>query len=479
MTLREIVKRLPYPVRQGIKYVYGMLPPRVRYGRVFWETYNFLQESQWWSREKLEEYQMQQLSKLLHHAYANVPYYRRVFDERGLKPKDIRSVEDLGQLPLVSKSDIQERKQDFVSVAHAPHRLEPAHTGGTTGSPLHFWYEKGITNSKERAFVERMWQWHGYNSWKDRSMILTGVYQLGERIEFNPVEKCLILANPVFTPQKVKQYIKVIEKFQPKVLRGYPSLLWALAHFINRYEMKIKAPSLEVIFCNSEKVYDFQREEIRTAFGCKVVDFYGHNERLALLSKCELNSEYHIIMEYGIVEVIGPDGLPVSGGKMCGEIVATGFNNYAFPLIRYRTGDWVILSQDSTPCACGRAYPRIKDVIGRSGDFILTPSKRLISPTNIEFAIRFMKNFKDVQIVQLQTDLIEIQIVPDQGFSKDEGERFAEAVKARIGEDIQIRLTITDAIERPFSQKRRFVKSEISREFLGLKTNNNEEVSSR
>jgi phenylacetate-CoA ligase len=469
MTLGEIIKPLPYPLRQGIKYVYGLLPPRVRYGRVFWETYNFLQESQWWSREKLEEYQMQQLSKLLHHAYENVPYYRRIFEERGLTPRNIQSIDALRQLPLLSKSDIENRKHELVSVAHAPNKLEPAHTGGTTGSPLHFWYEKRVTQAKERAFFERMWRWHGYNSWRDRSVIITGAYQLGERIEFNPIEKCLILANPVFTPQKVEQYIEVIEKFQPRVLRGYPSLLWALAHFINRYEIKIKVPSLEVIFCNSEKVYDFQREEIRAAFSCKVVDHYGHNEMLALLQKCELNSEYHVIMEYGIIEILGSDGLPVSDGEMCGEIVATGFNNYAFPLIRYRTGDWVILSQDPTACACGRAYPRIKDVIGRSGDFILTPSKRLISPTNIEFAIRFMKNFKDVQIVQLRTDLIEIQIVPDQFFSQDEGKRFAEAVKARIGEDVQMKVTITDAIERPFGQKRRFIKSEISREFLGLK----------
>jgi len=468
MTLREMVKRLPYPIRQGTKYVYGTLPPRIRYGRVFWETYNFLQESQWWSKEKLEEYQMQQLSKLLRHAYENVPYYRKIFDERGLKPKDIQSIDTFRQLPLLSKSDIMNREEDFISLAHK-NRLEPAHTGGTTGSPLHFWYEKGVTRAKERAFFERMWRWHGYNSWKDRSVIITGAYKLGERIKYNPAEKSLLLVNPSFTFQKVKRYIAIIEKFQPKAIRGYPSLLWALAHFINQYEMRVKVPSLKVVFCNSEKIYDFQRKEISTAFGCKVVDHYGHNEMLALLQKCELNKEYHVIMEYGIVEILRPDGSPVHDSQTYGEIVATGFNNFAFPLIRYKTGDWVILAEDQTPCECGRAYPRIKEVIGRSGDFILTPSGRLVSPTTIEFAIRFMKNFKDVQIVQVQKDLIEIQIVPDRLFREEEGKQFAEAVKARIGEDIQIKVKITEAIERPLSQKGRFIVSEVSREFLGLR----------
>ncbi len=76
-------------MKQGLEYVYGAVPPRFRYSKVFWDTYDFLQKSQWWSGEKLEEYQMHQLSKLLHHTYENVPYYRKVFDERGLKSKDI------------------------------------------------------------------------------------------------------------------------------------------------------------------------------------------------------------------------------------------------------------------------------------------------------------------------------------------------------------------------------------------------------
>jgi len=93
--LRSFVNSLPYPIKQGAKYIYGVIPPRFRYSKIFWDTYSFLQESQWWSKEKLEEYQMQQLEKLLNHAYNNVPYYKKVFDERGLKPKDIQDFDDL------------------------------------------------------------------------------------------------------------------------------------------------------------------------------------------------------------------------------------------------------------------------------------------------------------------------------------------------------------------------------------------------
>lgn len=82
--IKKIIKDsfLEKPARQIYGNLVGQLPPRLRYGKVFWDTYKFLQESQWWSREKLERYQLQQLNKLLRLASENVPYYRRVFDER-------------------------------------------------------------------------------------------------------------------------------------------------------------------------------------------------------------------------------------------------------------------------------------------------------------------------------------------------------------------------------------------------------------
>jgi len=94
MTLRDTIQKLPHPLSQLLRKLYSYIPHPIRYGKVFRGTHNFLKESQWWGREKLEEYQMQQLEKLLCHAYKNVPYYRRVFDEQGLQPKDIQDFDD-------------------------------------------------------------------------------------------------------------------------------------------------------------------------------------------------------------------------------------------------------------------------------------------------------------------------------------------------------------------------------------------------
>jgi len=466
MSIKKFKKKLPYPIKQSAKYLYGAIPARFRYGKVFWKTYNFLQESQWWSREKLEEYQMQQLSKLLHHAYENVPYYRNIFDERGLRPENIQDFEDLKKLPYLTKDVIKEHKNEFISKIHKKRHLEPTRTGGSTGSPLHFWHEKGVTSQKERAFFWRMWNWHDYH-WSNKCFVIGGAYERGDRIVYNQIDKTLSLYNPIIDFKEVEKYLKLIKKFKAKVIRGYPSLIFLLAHFIIQNNIEVDLPFLRMIFCASEKIFDFQRREIKEAFSCKVTDHYGHNEMLVLMQKCKENKDYHIISEYGITEIIGPSGQPITEEGESGEIVGTGFNNYAFPMIRYRTKDWAVISRKS--CKCGRAYPLVQEIIGRSGDFILTPSGKLVSPTIIAFALRYIKNFEDIQIVQTSTDKIEILVVPDTSYTEEEGLKFAKDVKARIGAEIETRVILVDEIKRSLKQKRRFIKSEISKEFLGIK----------
>ena len=107
MNLKSIYNSSPPFIQNIGRSVYSKFKKPIWKDPEFLKWYNFLQESQWWSREKLEEYQMQQLGKLLEHAYENVPYYRKIFDERGLKPKDVQGLDDLKQLPYLTKKNIK------------------------------------------------------------------------------------------------------------------------------------------------------------------------------------------------------------------------------------------------------------------------------------------------------------------------------------------------------------------------------------
>ena len=130
----------PHPIMQSLKHIYGSIPLPIRYGRLFRETYSFLQESQWWSKNRLEQYQLQQLDKLLCHAYENVPYYRKIFDEQGIKPKDIHNLNDLKKIPLLTKHILKTETNQFVARNYKKAQLLQARTSGSTGSPLNFFH---------------------------------------------------------------------------------------------------------------------------------------------------------------------------------------------------------------------------------------------------------------------------------------------------------------------------------------------------
>ena len=139
MNIRKTLKSLPKPFQKIIKSTYGLLPPSLRFGKVFSQTYNFLQESQWWSRKELENYQMDQLNKLLIHAYNNVPYYQNLFNKQGLKLDDIQSLDDLKKIPFLTKDMVREESKDLIAKNYDIKNLYISHTSGTTGKPLQ-WY---------------------------------------------------------------------------------------------------------------------------------------------------------------------------------------------------------------------------------------------------------------------------------------------------------------------------------------------------
>jgi len=469
-------KNIVDPIKNIINYATRCIPYEILQGSIYRNKIRFLLESQWWDKQKIEEYQNNQLQILLNYAYENVAYYKNLFHELGLRPKDIQSISELSKLPFLTKEMIVGKEKEFLNSKYKRSQLINTHTGGTTSSPLHFWYDRKMTSKVEKAFYWRMWQWHGYFP-GDRCLILKGAFDLKEMIQYSPGENALYIFNPTFSIQTVKRYIKIIKQVKPTAIRGYPSLIYLLARFINEHNLRVTLPSLKAVFCSSEKILNFQKKAIAEAFDCKVVDCYGHNERVVAMQQCENLNNYHIIPEYGITEII-PDPIISSGAleKTVGEIVGTGFNNYAFPLIRYRTGDWAVSATSNDTCTCNRQFAQCKEIIGRTGDFVLTPKGNFISPTCIEFAVRYIHNYKDIQIIQKDIDLLSILLVPTDNYSADEGIEFAEGVCSRIGDGMKAVVKLVSKIERPSTQKSRFVVSEISKQLLSKHFNKVENV---
>ena len=348
MNIRALVRKLPYPLYQGVRYIYGSIPFRLRYGKDFWDTYNFLQESQWWSKEKLQNYQLEQLNKLLIHAYDNVPYYRKVFDERGLKPRDIQDFRDLRKLPYLTKDDFKKHFNELVATNINLKNLATSHTSGTSGKPLQFYTSRSI-GQKEMAFIFHQWARVGYKPGDSRVEIRGSIVGHGNPVEFDPVSKGLRLSPCVDSKETAEYYLRRIKKFKSNFIHGYPSAIASFAYIIKNYNLPVTFQLKAVLFA-SETVYDWGKKIVGDVFNCRVFSHYGMAEQVTLAAECEASSYYHCMPQYGITEI----------HPKTNEIIGTGFLNYINPLIRYRTTD--IASAPASRCDhVDEYYPVLKE----------------------------------------------------------------------------------------------------------------------
>ena len=438
------------------------------YIKTFYHTYTFLQKSQWWSRAKLEEYQMQQLSKLLHHAYENVPYYRKVFDERGLRPKDVQDFSDLQKLPSLTKEIIRDNFNDLKATNYPQEKLEYVTTGGSTGVPLGLYYERGVSRAQEWAFMKTQWDRVGYR-FRDKCVVLRDYVvksaNKGKFWESALFGRWLILSSYHMTDETLPKYIDKIRKFKPKFIQAYPSAITILARFMRENDVK-PFPTVKAILCSSENLYSWQRDLLEEVFQCRVYSWYGHTERAVLAGECEKSIYYHVFPEYGFVELIGKDGKPVTNQDEIGEIVATGLNNLFMPLIRYRTADLGIYA--GYGCECGRNYPLLNRVEGRLQEFIVANDGSLISLGAIIGGIHEAEwtKVKQTQFLQEIPGELVIKVVKDPSYSNAEVEAYVlRLFKARLEGRCKLSVKFVDHIPRTRRGKYRFLIQELPIKF--------------
>jgi len=191
------------------------------------------------------------------------------------------------------------------------------------------------------------------------------------------------------TDETLPKYIAKIREFKPDFIQAYPSAITILARFMKKNNIE-PFSSVKALLCGSENLYSWQRELLEEVFQCRVYSWYGHSEQAALAGECEKSTYYHIFPEYGMVELINKDGNPATNEDELGEIVATGFNNFICPFIRYRTMD--LAAPTDAKCECGRNHPLLKRVEGRLQEFFVD---RTGSLTTFTCAHKALWNVKD------------------------------------------------------------------------------------
>ena len=425
--------------------------------RIYRETYTLLGKSQWWSREELAAYQAEALSRLLDHAYENVPYYRRVFNDRGLVPEDIQTPDDLRLLPFLSREDLQANLPDLKARNYPESAFEYVTTGGSTGIPVGFYYEKGASRAREWAFMKTQWDRVGYR-FADKCVVLRG-YIVGSSRNAVYWKKTLfgrwlLMSSHHMTEETLPAYIQEIRRFKPGFIQAYPSTATMLARYMVEHGIE-PFPTVKAILCGSENLYPWQRDLLTRAFECRVFSWYGNSEQTVLAGECEESTLYHIFPEYGIVELIGRDGQPVEEPGVMGEVVATNLTNYVCPLIRYRTRDVAIAA--AKQCSCGRQYPLLEKVEGRLQEFIVTRSGHLISVTPINYESGAFENIKQFQMYQETMGELIMKVVRKPTYTEDDTRQLIQELRWQLGDDMDVQIRFVDEIPRTEGGKFRYL----------------------
>ena len=449
--------RIPSSLQRHLRSAYRFVRPSYPYGKIFKETYDLLQESQWWDREKLEDYQLRQLGVLLRHAYDNVPHYRRVFDERGLKPTDIQDLEDLKKLPCMTKDKFRENFHEILAENARVRFLPLERTSGTTGKTLQFYSDDSV-RQKELAFVFHQWSRVGCGP-EDKRVELRGTLIGGKRpYEFDRTFRTLRLSPRIDSAEVAKLYIEKMESFGANYLRGYPSTVGEFAYTIKKHGLAVPF-RLKAVLLASGKIYEWQREIVSEVFDCRVFSFYGMAERVVMAAECEHSAAYHCCPQYGVTE-IDPEN---------GEIVGTGFLNYVNPFIRYRTAD--ISSGVFERCGlCGRDYyPVIGEVAGRLVDYIVT-SQGLLGPSAFTYPFKNQRNIRESQIIQKDLAHVVVRVVPwdaEKGLHpRLELDRLRRDLQRTLGDDMRIDIEQVESIGRTEAGKFRWIISDVSRDII-------------
>lgn len=418
-----------------------------------------MEQTQWWSPERLRELQLSRLRSLLKHAHDKVPYYRMLFDEIGFRPDAIRSIDDLSRLPLLDKATIRANTEALKS--DNARDLARFNTGGSSGEPLVFYI------GKERVSHDVAAKWRA-TRWWDVDIGDPEVVVWGSPIELGAQDRVRALRDRVFrtrllpafemSERKVAGFLDEIRARKPKMLFGYPS---ALSHFARQADatgIRMDDLGIRVAFVTSERLYDDQRRQISKTFGCEVANGYGGRDAGFIAHQC-LHGGMHITAEDIIVEIIDADGKPVPAGQP-GEIVVTHLATSDFPFIRYRTGD--VGTLDSKHCSCGRGLPLLKEIHGRSTDFVVAQDGTVMHGLALIYILRDLPQVRAFKIVQESLDLTTVSVLPDGRLGDDLVGKIKKDFKARLGRDVTIAVNEVAEIPAEKSGKYRYVVSKVA-----------------
>ena len=389
------------------------------------------------------------LRNILVHAYETSPYYRKAWEAIGFRPSVVFNLDDLQQLPFLTKDIIREQKALLLSERFQRHELDISATGGTTGTQTSFYMNHACMISRvgrQRGILELC----GYRCGMRRALVW-GVHsdlplqdvrgnfkQWFRQYASNQETLCCAVMND----QMMMDYHSRLLRFRPEVLYGYPSALTQLGRFIQ--DRGLEPILVNTIITTAERLSGANRRQLNRLFGGEVFNLYCTREHGCIGFECERHHGLHIDTGSIYMEII-KDGQRVMPGQP-GEIVITDLFNYGMPFIRSRTGDMGMYSQ--RPCDCGSPLPLLKELHGRSSDLVYRPDGSVVPGLMLTDLFTDLPSIRFAQFVQDNVKQLDVLLVVTEAFSEQVQTVVARQVCEIMGNEIEIRIKLVNDISR-------------------------------
>jgi phenylacetate-CoA ligase len=414
-----------------------------------------LRESEYWPEERLRALADAKVRRLVAYVAEHVPYYKELFAREGLDPREIQGVADLRKIPVLTREILRDRFEDLKSDEFEMHAPVLGQSGGSTGERRRFWLSRRSIDL-ELAAARRHYDAAGYRD-GDRCVALYFPLEgsLADRPYWDEWHSRIRHFNTrLLNRNSLHEFVDAAIDFRADVLWAYPSYLELFVRYVEETGDDRFRP--RVVVTNAEVLYEQQRDHARRVLGCDVFDWYGLGEHVAAAAECERHG-YHIPEEIVAVEIVSGDGEAPAGEP--GEIIGTCLENYAQPLIRYRTGDFAIRRHDR--CPCGRAHAMLQEIGGRTQDIICTPEGGWRAFRHGLFGAELVPGLDAVQLEQLEVRRFVARAVAPRGLDAAARSLLARRVVEAIGFEASVEVILVDDIPRTERGKRRLIMSRI------------------
>ncbi|MGB5105354.1 MAG: hypothetical protein WBP29_04220 [Candidatus Zixiibacteriota bacterium] len=439
------------------KIYHTAIPLPLKYGPGFSRKFKFYFDHQTASCDELRDYRLSRLKSLVEYAYAHVPYYRRLFVRNHIAPGDIQTLDDYRRIPTLHKDDVIANHDLLKSDEFEKFNALQTTTSASTRDGM-VMYRSQEAETIRNAIIWRFWHNIGYR-FRDPRVHLTILSRPDEdyrdpHIDMN--ENCLQFDPRTITLEHAPVIYRQIKEFRPRMIFSQPSNLAMLAFYWRQHNL---AP-LDIPLCCvlGEKVYPEYRESITAFISGNLREYYGNRENTVSAAELDDGNMY-INSDFVHVEFESNEGVPVAGAPA--NIISTGFENYAFPLIRYHTEDVGI--NRGYPANAPVGFESMEVFGGRGRDLLLTRDGLICPNVVVQLTNANFHNYRRVQLEQVSLDHLRVRLEPSEDFDDKRDIPIVEKAYAdHFKSQFTIEVQVVDSIPTTPAYKHKLVVSELA-----------------